>query len=364
MKHIIPDYTFPEDPHVVVRDADFAPLDALYDGRVARFGDFHAHSKSGGTSDGKTTPAEWLEAAKELKIDFLGLMDHRQVRHQYLPEFDPTFFLYGTEPSGLWLEPQLKCHYLMIFPEREGLEHVLEKFPDTFEFTGGVEGTFSYNYMTRERFLEIREAVLAEGGAFVNAHPKQVIMSDNIEDFYFGEGMTMEVIYVNAHADALNPHTQENYTLWLRMLDADMKVYNTATADVHGIPKNRGLSFVYASESHCREYVKRLRVGDVGGGYVAIKMSIDGHPTGSSVEYREGMKLLIKIEDAHELRFAPEVRYRVDVHSDRGLVYSAPLTMPFSVAIEAQPRRLYRVEVLREEDGSPAAIGNPIWLSF
>lgn len=362
MKHIIPDYTFSNDPHTLCENADFSPLDRLYDGRVARYGDYHAHSNSGGMSDGKTTPSEWLEAAKTLQMDFLGLMDHQQVRHQYLPEFDPTFFLYGTEPAGPWRTPKLLCHYLMIFPERECLERVLEKFPDVYNFTGGVEGHFDYKRMERSRFLEIREAVLAEGGAFVNAHPKQVIDSDELEDFYFGEGMAMEIIYANATPEPLNPHTIDNYKLWLRMLDADMKVYNTATADVHGKPRNTGVSAVYAAERHCREYVKRLRDGDLNAGYVAIKMSLDGNPTGSTVDYREGMTLLVKIEDAHALLFDPNTKYRVDIHSDCGLVYSAPLTMPFSVAVAAQKRRFYRVEVLREEDGSPAAIGNPIWI--
>lgn len=362
MKHIIPDYEFPRDPHTVVSAADFSPLDALYRGREARYGDFHAHSNSGGMSDGKTTPAEWLEAMRELQMDFIGLMDHQQVRHQYLPEFDPTHFLYGTEPAGPWRDPKLLCHYLMIFPERECLERVLEKFPDVYEFTGGVEGTFGYHRMDRERFLEIKDAVLAEGGAFVNAHPKQVIKSDDIEDFDFGEGTTMEIIYTYSHDDPLNPHTIDNYKLWLRMLDADKRMYASATADVHAAPKSAGVSTVYASEPHCREYVKRLRMGDFNAGCVGIKMSLDGHPTGSTVAYREGMKLLVKIEDAHALRFDPDTQYRVDIHSDCGVVYSAPLTMPFAVAIEAQKRRFYRVEVLREEDGSPAAIGNPIWI--
>ena len=118
MKHIISDLIFENDPHTIVENPDFAPLDRLYEGRVARYGDYHAHSKSGGTSDGATTPAEWLVAMKELKMDFVGLMDHRQVRHMYLPEFDPEYFVYGTEPSGQWHEPHTSCHYLMIFKDK------------------------------------------------------------------------------------------------------------------------------------------------------------------------------------------------------------------------------------------------------
>lgn len=363
MKHII-DHTFESDPHEVVTNPDFSALDALYEGRTARYGDYHAHSNSGGTSDGTTLPTEWLQAKHELKLDFVGLMDHRQVRHQYLPEFDPSFFLYGTEPGGKWTtEPPLYCHYLMIFQERESLERVLHQFPDEFQFTGGVEGHFLYLPMSREKFLEIKDAVLAEGGAFVNAHPKQQIKSDKIEDFYFGDGTAIEIIYTDSYADQLNPHTQDNYRLWLDMLAADMRVYNTATADAHYQPKNSGANTVYVKNPICREYVQRLRAGDLNSGYVGIKMSLDGNPTGATVPWQEGMTLQVKIEDAHELMYDPDKKYRVDIHTDRGIAYSAPLTMPFAVALKAQERRFYRVEVLRDEDGGPAAIGNPIFIT-
>ena len=87
MKHIT-DRKFKKDAHTVAANQDQSALDKLYAGRTARYGDYHAHSNSGGTSDGTTLPTAWLEAKHTLKIDFVGLMDHRQVRHQYLPEFD------------------------------------------------------------------------------------------------------------------------------------------------------------------------------------------------------------------------------------------------------------------------------------
>ena len=52
MKHIVPDLVFENDPHKIIEAPDFALLDALYKDRVACYGDYHAHSKSGGTSDG------------------------------------------------------------------------------------------------------------------------------------------------------------------------------------------------------------------------------------------------------------------------------------------------------------------------
>ena len=58
MKHILPDFQLPADPHTVIVSPDFTALDEMYEGRTAYYGDYHVHSDSGGTSDGKTTPEE------------------------------------------------------------------------------------------------------------------------------------------------------------------------------------------------------------------------------------------------------------------------------------------------------------------
>ena len=301
---------------------------------------------------------------KELKMDFVGLMDHRQIRHMYLPEFDPEYFIYGTEPSGQWHEPHTSCHYLMIFKDRETLaREILEKFPEEYRFTGGIEGTFEYVRMDRSRFIEICNAVRAVGGAIVCAHPKQRIESDNVDDFFLGDGTAMEIIYTIDGKDQLNDWTIDNYKLWLEMLDRGMKVYNTATSDVHDRPDNLGVSTVYAARKHCEEYVDRLLAGDLNGGYVGIKMCLGGAPVGATVKYTDGMELLIKVDDPHPLVYKKDEAHRVDVLSDRGLVCSVPLVDgKAEVAIKAEKRRFYRAVVIRDSDGAPAAIGNPIWM--
>ena len=108
--------------------------------------------------------------------------------------------------------------------------------------------------------------------------------------------------------------------------------------------------------------MRQLIAGDLNAGYVGVKMALDGHPVGATVPFRPGMTLQVKVEDVHPLLYDEAEQYRVDIHTDRGLAYSAPLTLPFAAAIPVQERRFYRVEVIRERDGAPAAIGNPIWL--
>ncbi len=361
-KHIIPNFEFESDLHELVEAPDFSPLDKLYNGRKAYYGDFHVHSASGGTSDGETTQEQWLAAMKELKMDFVGLMDHRQVRHMYPDSFDPEYFLYGTEPAGLWHEPKLTFHYLMVFQERDALKRILERFPDVFEFEGGIEGTYIYKRVDRDRFMQVKQAVLQEGGAFVHPHPKQQMFSDNTDDFYFGDGTTMEIIYNSSFDCSLNEHTISNYKLWLKILEKGYKMYNSATADVHFDPNSKGINVVYSAEKNGPAYVRQLRRGDFNSGCIGIKMCIGDTPVGGTVKYEDGARLLVEVNDAHELRFDPNENYRVDIITDKGLAYSAPLaTIPFKIAIKLKNRRFYRVEVLRERDGCPAAIGNPIW---
>jgi len=363
-KHIISDLVFPDDAHILDEKCDFSVLDNLYEGRKAYYGDFHCHSNSGGTSDGKMSLSSWISGMKEQKMDFAGIMDHKQVRHMYLEDYDPEFFVYGTEPGGRWSDKELSFHYLMIFPERDSLIKVLRQFPDEYNFTGDeLEGSYSYIRMEKDRFLEVVKAVRNEGGVVVHAHPKQVMKSEDPNDFYFGEGSVIETIYTCDPPALSNKSTADNYKLWMDMLDIGYKVINTATNDSHRQPMNIALNTVYSDEKKGPAYVKYLRAGDLNAGFIGIKMSIDSTPVGSTVKYYEGMKLYIKIDDAHPQRFDKDESYRLDIITDKGLAYSEKITMPYKIALNVENRRFYRAVIIRESDGAPAAIGNPIWIN-
>ena len=80
------------------------------------------------------------------------------------------------------------------------------------------------------------------------------------------------------------------------------------------------------------------------------------------MKYEDGMQLLIKVDDAHPQLFDEKEIYYLNIITDEGLAYSAPITLPFERAIEVKPRKFYRAEIMRQSDGFPAAIGNPIWM--
>jgi len=356
---------FEEDPHTVAENADFSALDKLYEGRKVYYGDFHSHANTGGSSDGKATLKDWLHAMKELKMDFSGIMDHRQVMHMYLEDFDPEYFLYGTEPWVGFEDKGLSCHYLMVFPEREALGRVLHKFPDVYEFTGetDVGPSFKYKKTTQARFLEICQAVKEEGGVVIHPHPRQVMQSEDIQDYYFGEGCYIESIYAYNFPYVNNIHSLENYQLWVDLLNSGRKVYTSATNDAHGLPGSYALNAVYSEKKWGPAYTEYLVKGDVNAGYMGIKMSVDSTPVGSTVKYREGMKLYVKLGDVHPCRFDKDDTYRIDVMTDKGLAYSEKVNLPYSLALNVEKgRKYYRVVIIRESDGGPAAIGNPVFI--
>ena len=88
-------------------------LDQLYDQRNAYHGELHDHSSSGGTSDGKRCLLHWRSAMEALEMDFATILDHRQVRHMFLPAWDDETFIGGSEPGTRIsdLECEIQCQY-------------------------------------------------------------------------------------------------------------------------------------------------------------------------------------------------------------------------------------------------------------
>ena len=142
---------------IKAKPEDIEHIEALYEGRTLYFGDMHNHSASGGTSDGKRPLSHWKGALEALKMDFVAILDHRQVRHMYLPEWEDGLFVCGTEPGTRIVDCKAAVdgrndmHYLMVFPSPKPLEELLSEFPE-YEFEGGEEGHFRYPSFTRERF--------------------------------------------------------------------------------------------------------------------------------------------------------------------------------------------------------------------
>lgn len=345
---------------MIVTDKDIELLDSLYEGRTVFHGELHDHSASGGTSDGKRPLSHWLGAMEALRLDFATILDHRQVRHMFLPEWEDGTFLGGTEPAVLISDSNAEkawMHYLMIFEGPEPLMELLETFPE-YEFTGGEEGHFEYPSFTREHFCELIDYVKAHGGFFVHPHPKQCMISDDPMQYWFRDETGIEVFYGHYGTK----WTEDNYNLWCELLANGKRVWACAGGDWHKCASDGAITTLYAAEKKNSAYLEPLRRGDFVCGGVGIKMAVGDTPMGGKCAF-EGKRLVIGISDFHKSVRHPEHSYRADIITDRGTIYGAPIscTEPCYIALDTEDYAFYRVEIIDTLTKKRIAIGNPIW---
>ena len=354
-----------KDPHVCRENPDFSKLNRLYAGRQRFYGDFHCHSNSGGTSDGKTPIEQYLAGMLEKKVDFAAIVDHRQMRHFFLPCWDEKYMICGSEPGTIFEDGDKptyakKLDYTMIFPDKTGMKRVLDKF-DTYEFEGTPEeGSFPFRKMPRQMFVEIGEYIYSIGGLMSHAHPMQMMYSDDPLDYYFGDHVPLETVHVAAD----NYATRQNRQLWTTLLNMGKKVRTHGSSDSHGPVSNRGLTAVYAEKHYSTDIFNVIRSGDCTAGGVAIQMSIDDTPMGSVTSYAPGKTLLVRVEDFHPAHRKENTVYCLKVYTDQGLSYAREFdcAQVQTLALAVEDRMYYRVEITNESDGCLVALSNPIWL--
>ena len=350
------------DPHGEI-PGDISRLDALYAGRQLYYGDFHCHSDSGGTSDGRTLLKEYLPRMQELGMDFAAIVDHKQMRHFFLPEWDEQYLICGTEPSTLMLDPSrsqdaCKFDYTMIFPDKTGLAKVYEAFPE-FEFTGGWDGHSIYPRWTKARFMELSEFVWNLGGMVSHAHPRQLMASKDPLDYYFGDLVALETVHLDV--DALD--TRQNRDLWVSLLKMGKRVRTHGSSDAHGPVSNRGLTAVYAPRHFSTDIFKVIRSGDCTAGGVAIQMAIGDCLMGGVTPYEPGKKLYVRVNDFHFAHKKENTVYCLKIYTDLGLAYAREFDgSAQSLILPVEKRLYYRVEITNESDSLPVAFSNPIWL--
>ena len=332
----------------------------LYQNRRAYHGELHDHSASGGTSDGKCALSQWRTELAELKMDFAAILDHRQIRHMYQPEWEDGLFIPGTEPGTSILDSgavRPDMHYNILLPDRDLLEGLLMEFPE-YEFSGGVEGHFVYPKFTRERFGMLIDAVKARGGFFVHPHPKQVMVSENPLDYWFRDETGIEVFYM----DMDGPHTQANYPLWVSLLEAGKHVWACAGGDKHNHAGVGALTTIYAQEHTSASFLSHLRTGDFTCGPVGIRMCIGDTKMGGQCAF-DGQKLSVCVSDFHESVRMSDHEYQLVILNDRGIAFKKPISCTEAnfFSMDTADCAFYRAEVFDATRKLRIAVGNPIW---
>jgi len=345
----------------MIESTEMKRLNEMYSNCRVFHGELHDHSNSGGTSDGKCTLTEWREKMQELKMDFAAILDHRQVRHMYLPEWEDGLFIPGTEPgteiTDCKAATDSHMHYNILLPDRDLLEGLLEEFPE-YQFSGGIEGHFVYPSFTRERFGQLIDAIKARDGLFVHPHPKQVMISDDPCDYWFRDETGIEVFYI----DMAGEYTQANYPLWTALLAAGKRVWACAGGDLHSQAVNTALTTIYAEEHTAKSFLAHLRTGDFTCGPVGVRMCIGNAKTGGRCAFK-GQKLTVCVSDFHESVKYADHEYRLDILDDQGIVLSQTISSDEMnyISIDTKDRAFYRAEVFDVTKSLRIAIGNPIW---
>lgn len=354
-----------------------AALEKLYEGLQMHHGQLHDHAKTGRRSDGKATLDEWKAGMPGVGMEYVALLDHRQTDHMYLPEWDPTLFISGTEAMTYISDrdPKYnKYHYNMIFNHVSDMEAVLKNHMATYMF---VDGVFEYKPMSSTEFIQIIQEVLASGGYFVIPHPGQTAyevapadfegewMAEDPLEYYYCDGIGYEVFYhISEDVGQRDEQTQANYKIWTGLLALGKKVYCSAGSDVHNLPTNRGLSTVYSSQKLDTAYIEQLRKGNYTAGPVGVRMNIGKTTMGGTGDFA-GQRVVFSVGDFHKDFLDTTHTYRVDLLSDTGVVFSQTFTPGQTqyFAFDADENaKFYRVEVHDENlDYSLLALGNPIW---
>ncbi len=342
----------------------------MYRGRKAYYGDLHVHTDCGGTSDGHYPMSDWVAELDRLDVDFAAVVDHRQMRGFFLPEWDEERFIIGTEPATRIKDMECpygkesiytSIHYNMLFPHKYGLAMVLANFP-TFEFKGDeLTGSFSYARFTKAEMEELFNYVKSIGGIMVHPHPKTMMSSYNPLDYYFGEGMFLETLYEAYDSNA----SFRNYNLWVELLAMGKKVYTSAGSDTHQAPQNACVSTFYTRKRSGRAFFDQMKTGDFAVGAFGMQMAIDDTPMGGETAFKEGQTLHLRVADGFTHALKDNTAYELRVYTDQGLAYKSTFNgkCPQALALQVQNRKFYRAEVYDLTHNYRIAIGNPIWLA-
>lgn len=353
---------------------DIAALDADYTGMSVAYGEMHDHTASGGKSDGKQTLTTWVEEMNKIGMDFATIVDHRQSRHMYLPEWDKDRFIGGTEPAATITEMKAETntpHYNMIFTDPAGLEKTLQdmNFRSITADANGYGLYYEYTDFTFTDFQKLAQTVRDNGGIFTLVHPRYdgYINSEDPNEYFLSDYSYFEIT-TGTGGNMCYEFNEKAYQTWLDLLALDKKVWASAGSDFHNLPNTSALTTLYARAKQDGEYMnavyfENMRVGNLTAGSVGIRMSIGDAVMGSEGAFA-GNRVLFSVGDMHSSAYDASHTYRVELYDDKGRVFEttfdASQTNYFAYDADASSK-FYRVVVWDDTLNTRIAVGNPIW---
>jgi len=377
-------------------DSDKTLLNGVYQNLVLAYGDMHAHAKESHGSDAFDTTYEanalktWKGEMSGHGLDFAASLDHHQTDHILNTEWDTGKFIYGTEPSTYITDimgngKNGEMHYNMLFAAeskdaaKAKLDNVLNAFSGKYNSVSYklVDSRYAYGNFTKAEFKSLIEKVKSEGGFFVLPHPnlESALLSNDWRDYDFGvDRVGFEVI-----ARSLSePETQLNYKYWKELLASGRKYFACSGSDIHGSldaagnePGNevaqKAITSVYVPVKNSVAYMEQFKAGNFTAGSVGIKMCIGDAAMGGECDF-VGKRLVVEIGEFHQYVNKTGRKYHVDIITDKGVIYSQPISLTdigtdnAIIALDTNAEyKFYRVEISDENDVRRIAYGNPIW---
>ena len=357
-------------------------LNEKYAGRVAYQGEFHDHADTGGKSDGRATLAQCKAYLDALDMDFTTLLDHNQILHMELEEWDDTIFIGGSE-MATWIPDSgatsTKCHVNMIFTDPEAFKDLMENHLDgKFAWAQADDGNYYYDVdntpWKRAEFQQLIQDIKDRGGMYVFPHPKDGsrFISDNPEHYWFADDCGLEVFYGPSYYAPTGEKTLDAYNLWKDLLKLGKRLWATAGSDGHNVPNANALTTIYSERKHAEAYLNHAKQGDTTCGPIGIRMCVGDTLMGGRADFT-GASLALCISDIHSSAYFEGHRYQMKLIGGNGdgetVVYESlfDATKPFYYGISTDDTyNYYRVEVYDLDDtritnGMPMALGNPIW---
>lgn len=358
-----PTATIEEPAPGVATEADIAQLNVLYADRVARYGDFHDHANTGGTSDGKVSLDLWKINMAAKQIDFATIVDHKQLLHMNLPEWDNSMFIGGSE-AGTRIEDlsvgSSSMHYNMIFADPTSFDAFLQEHRALYKYN---DEHFSYPLFTKAAMREIAQSVMEYGGFFSHVHPKgdSYIQSDDPLEYWYGDGTGLEVL-TGTYGNMSDRRNIAIYETWVALLNMGKKIYATAGSDSHNMSATHSLTTIYTQVQDAGVYVEQFRKGDFNVGPAGIRMCVGDTVQGGACDFT-GKRLVVSVGDFHPQEFYPTHTYRLEIHNENGMVCSREFQGPEGcyMAIDTEDCSYYRAVLYDVTGRYIFALSNPIW---
>ena len=352
-------------------EAEIAQLEALYAGRQVFYGNLHEHSASGDpvndpwkTADGKFGLDQWPSILKNLQLDFVAIVDHRQSKHMRSEYWDETMFLGATETGHSRVSSTdgntYSMDYNILMNDVDKFEEILKTYPQ-FNF---VDGCFKRVQRSEAEMDTLQAAIREAGGIAVHVHPRLegYLSSNDPTDYYLGEYTGLEVLYSFGNINMSAPVNQEAYNIWIALLSMGKHVYAFSGADTHAQCNTISTAAVYAEERLNDSYLKHIVNGDFTAGPVGIRMSIGDATMGGHTAF-DGKRLIIAVGDFHPMEYKTYHRYFLKVYSEAGQVFTQEIdpSQTNYFAIDTTDCKFYRAEIYNATEQYIFALGNPIW---